>query len=378
MNTQFTRATERLQTYIQSGKLQGMRLIQTIKENIITPYRVYTPDMAFKAGVRKSDTPQYSIKVNGEVQEYDLHRHALGQMAGEVQIPLTFVNTLTKGEDWERRELSDLLQERFLKLNFKQRGGGSARFINLVVKNQVRGFVSRSFKRYLASGPIFESFIQACASLTAMPVEAVISDLCFTLRCVLPHVYEVERGKYVAVGISCSNSDFGAGTFKIGLTVLNLQNGVITYLNSLKEERHVGAAEKDNGYSDILSDSTIEKKIAATQSEVRDVVTSGIHMDRVEEVLDLIRASMTKEISWAKFVSYMQGKLSSDELKELGDILKDRQKSEAIADIKYDVDDMAIINLWWASNAVGEFAKRYEGDKKDELQVAAGSLILKA
>ena len=121
MNTQFTRATERLQTYIQRAKLQGMRLIQTIKENIITPYRVYTPDMAFKAGVRKSDTPQYSIKVNGEVQEYDLHRHALGQMAGEVQIPLTFVNTLTKGEDWERRELSDLLQERFLKLNFKQR-----------------------------------------------------------------------------------------------------------------------------------------------------------------------------------------------------------------------------------------------------------------
>jgi len=74
----------------------------------------------------------------------------------------------------------------------------------------------------------------------------------------------------------------------------------------------------------------------------------------------------------------MQGKLSSDELKELGDILKDRQKSEAIADIKYDVDEYGNHHLWWASNAVGEFAKRYEGDKKDELQVAAGSLILRA
>jgi len=62
------------------------------------------------------------------------------------------------------------------------------------------------------------------------------------------------------------------------------------------------------GTRDILSDSTIEKKIAATQSEVRDVVTSGIHMDRVEEVLDLIRASMTKEIFLGQVCKLHAGK----------------------------------------------------------------------
>lgn len=374
---EYMRAAERLRTYVESGKLQGMRLRHTIKENVITPYRVYTHDMSFQRGENKSDTPTYSIKVDGEVKSFTLHRHALGQMAGEVQIPITFVNTLTKGEDWERMELVALLNERFHKLDFKQRGGGNARFISLVVHNQVRGFVSRSFKRYLRSGPIFDAFITACGEFTAMPVEAVTSDLCFTLRCVLPQAMETSSGQYVAIGLSCSNSDFGAGTFKIGLTVMNLQTGVITYLNSLKEERHVGAAEKDSGYSDILSDDTIEKKILATQAEVRDIVASGLKPERIDDTLELIRASMDKEISWSKFVNYMQGKLTSDELKELSEILKDRQKSGAIADIKYDADDMAIINLWWASNAVGEFAKRYEGDKKDELQVAAGGLLSK-
>jgi hypothetical protein len=333
--------------------------------------------MYFKDGERKNDPPQYAIKINDEVRPFTMHRHALGQMAGEVQIPLTFVNTLTKGEDWERHELTELLQERFLKLDFKQRGGGAARFINLAVNDQVRGFVSRSFKRYLKSGPIFEAFIKACGAYTAMPVEALTSDLCFTLRCVVPQVFEIKRGQHVALGLSCSNSDFGAGTFKIGLTVMNLQTGTITYLHSLKEERHVGAAEKDSGQSDILTDDTIDKKITATQAEVRDVVASGLHPDKLDETLLVIQRAMDKEISWSKLVSYMQGKLTSEELKELGEILKDRQKSQAIADIQYDVDDQAIINLWWASNAVGEFAKRYDGDKKDELQVAAGALLSK-
>jgi hypothetical protein len=378
--TELINAKNRLADYVHAGINQGEKLLQTIKDNVITPYRVYTHDMSFVPGTNKGDTPTYCVRLDPQQEgtvEFNLHRHALGQMAGEIQVPLTFVNTLTKGADWERRELSDLLNERFHKLDFKQRGGGNARFITLAVGKQVRGFVSRSFKRHLRSGPIFHSFINACIQMTALPVEAVISDLCLTLRCVVPNVIEVNPGTHIAIGLSCSNSDFGAGTFRIGITVLNLQTGVITYLHSIKEERHVGAAEKDDGQSDILTDDTIAKKMIATQSEVQDIVKSGLNPDRVDETVDLILSAMDKEISWSKFVSYMQGKLSSDELKELGEILKDRQRSGAIADIAYDGDDQAILTLWWASNAVGEFAKRYEGDKKDELQVAAGSLLTK-
>jgi len=371
-----TAAAERLLRYMDGGKLQGLRLFEVIKKNVITPYRVYTKDMYFQSALARNSVPAYLMDVDGGRREFSLHRHALGQMAGEVRIPLTFVNTLMGGEDWEWEQLSRLLDERFHKLDFKQRGGGSPRFINLVVGNQVRGFVSRSFKRYLRSGPIFEAFVKTCTLYGAMPVEALTSDLSFTLRCVLPHVFELKRGQFVAVGLSCSNSDFGAGMFKIGLTVMNLNNGTITYLRSLKEERHVGGAEKDGGQSEILSDETIEKKILATQSEVRDVVAEGLQPEKVEDLLDTIRRSMDKEISWSKLVSYMQGKLTSEELKELQCLLKDKEKSKAIADIQYDVDDQAIINLWWASNAVAQVAQRHEGEKKDEIQCAAGGLLI--
>ena len=373
------RAESVLNKYVEQGKLSGMNLFKIIKERVITPYRVYRKDMSFLPAQKEGDTPTYHVAVEGseKVHEFSLHKHALSQMAGEVQIPLTFVNTLTNGAAWERRELSDLLQERFQKLDFKQRGGGSPRFINLAVGQQVRGFVSRSFKRHLRSGPIFEAFARACGSFGALPVETLVSDLAFTLRCVLQHVFELKRGKYVAIGLSCSNSDFGAGVFKIGLTAMDLQTGNITYLKSIKEERHVGSAERDTGSSEILSDETIQVKIHATQSEVRDVVAAGLHPDKVNELLELIRRSMDKEISWPRFVSYLQGKMSSEDIKELENILKDSKRSQQIADISYDVDENAIINLWWASSAVAEIAKKYDGEKKDDLQVAAGALLMR-
>jgi hypothetical protein len=372
------RADRRLKEYTQAGKLAGMALFNTLRENIITPYRIYTTDMTFEGAAKMGEAPIYRAQVGDTRKLFQLHRHALGQMASEVKIPTTFVNTLTEGEDWERVELAQLLEERFHKLNFNQRGGGAPRFINLVVGNQVRGFVSRSFKRYLKSGPIFEAFVTACAQFGAMPVEALTSDLAFTLRCVLPYVFELKRNNHIAVGVSCSNSDFGAGTFRISATVMNLQTGVISVVRHAKEEKHVGAAEKDTGNSEVLSDETIEKKLLATQSEVRDVVTSVLHPDHVNELLQQIRASMDKEISWSRFTHYMQGKLTSEELRELSVTLENAQKSCAIADITYDVDQQAIINLWWAASATAEVAKRHIGEKRDELQCAAGHLLSSA
>lgn len=377
-NKALERAQANLDQYVQRGKMQGLSLFESIKNNVITPYRVYTRDMSFMPGELTGSTPRYAINMAEDVRHLTLHRHALSQMAAEVKIPMTFVNTLTEGEDWERRELSDLLHERFSKLDFKQRGGGSPRFINLVVGNEVRGFVSRSFKRYLKSGPIFEAFVKACAAHALVPVQALTSDLRLTLRCVLPTAFEVTRGEHVAVGISCSNSDFGAGPMKLSLNIMNLETSVITVLKSLKEERHVGAAEKDQGTSDMLSDETIEKRISAVQSEIRDVVTAAVHPDQVDELLDMVRRAKSKELSWSRFVSYMQGTLTSEEIKEVETLLKDRKKSEEIADIAYDVDNQAIINLWWASNAVSSIAARHDPDKQDEIQTLAGKILASA
>lgn len=372
------KAEEELNKLVQRGVSRGAQLLNTIKENVIVPYMVYTKDMAFHPAKQVGASPEYIIDFGDEVVPYDLHKHALSQMAGEVKIPVSFVNTLTQGADWERRELSDLLDERFRKLDFTQRGGGLPRFINLAVKGQIRGFVSRSFKRYLRSGPIFEAFIIACKQLEALPVDAIVSDLNLTLRCVLPYVFELKRGHHVALGLSCSNSDFGAGTFRIGLTSLNLATGATSYVRTIKEERHVGSADKDTDQTAILSEETLTKKISALKSEIQDVVREGLSPVKVNEFLDLVRKSMDKEVSWPKLVSYLQGKLTSAEVKELEEILKDSSKSAAIADIDYDVNNEAILTLWWASNAVSSIASRYEGDKKEELEAAAGGLILKA
>ena len=371
-----TAALQRLNALVEKGKLGATEMFKAIRESSITPYRVYTRDMFFDPGT-PGCPPRYGFNLDTTKLHYRLHRHALGQMAGEVKIPIAFVNTLMNGEDWENRQLADLLEERFNRLDFKQRGGGSPRFLNLVVRDEVRGFVSRSFRRYLRSGPIFEAFCKTAAQFQALPVETIVTDLSFTLRCMLPYAFEADTGLFLAFGLSCSNSDFGAGPFRIALTALNLNNGVITVLKHVREDRHGGAAEKDAGQSEELSDETISKKIAALQSEIRDVVTAAFHPDKINDLLQLIRTSMQKRITWARFQSYLQGKLTSEEIRELETLLHDKQKSQALADINYDVDDNALLTLWWASNAVADIAKRYNDEKRDELQTAAGQLILR-
>ena len=97
------RARARLNGYVATGKEEGAKLFNLIKQNVITPYLIYTKDMDFDPALRAGETPLYKARVDSGLQDFRLHKHALSQMAAEVGIPAVFVTMLTKGEDWERR-----------------------------------------------------------------------------------------------------------------------------------------------------------------------------------------------------------------------------------------------------------------------------------
>jgi len=370
-----------LDNYFVKGREDGMKLFEAIKQITIVDYMVYTKDMFFAPSTVAHGPPKYIVKIKESgverLEEFTLHPHALRQMAAQVSIPTTFVHTLLQGEPWEEEELSTLLTERFNLLDFKQRGGGGDRFMNRVVGRQVRGFVSRMYKRHISSGAILEAFVRACSRFGAMPANALVTDLSFTLRCFLPHVFEPSNGEFVAIGCSCSNSDFGAGMLRLGLCVLRAKNGTVSYVKDTHAERHLGKADNTADDSVELSPDTIKKQVLAKQGEVEDIVAATLHPDKVNEFLKTIADAMDKKISWYRLERFLQGKLNKQEMEELQALLERGDASGMLPPVSHEVDGTAIANLWWASSAIGQMAQRQPDDaRRGDLQDVAGALLL--
>lgn len=370
-----------LNEYFSRGREDGMKLFEAIKRITIVDYMVYTKDMHFSPASVPHSRPRYTVKIKDKGEDrpadFTLHPHALRQMAAQVSIPTPFVQTLMQGEPWEEEELSTLLTERFNKLDFKQRGGGGDRFMNRVVGNEVRGFVSRMYKRHISSGAILEAFVRSCSRFGAMPASALVTDLSFTLRCFLPHVFEPADGEFVSIGCSCSNSDFGAGMLRLGLCVLRTKNGTVSYVKDTHAERHLGKADNTADDSVELSSDTIKKQVLAKQGEVEDIVAATLHPDKVNEFLKTIADAMDKKISWYRLERFLQGRLSKQEMEELQALLERGDASGALPPVSHEVDGTAIANLWWASSAIGQMAQRQTDDeRKGDLQDVAGALLL--
>lgn len=375
-------AYNKLQQHFVKGRSEGVALFDQIKKLIIVDYMVFTDDMSFTASEHKYQPPIYFATLRNrdgsskETMELELHPHAFSQMTAAVKVSKNTMGNMSESQ-WERDLGAYILNEKFTKMDFKQRGGGKDRFMNRVVDGKVRGFVSRMFARHLSSGPILEAFVKSSNKFGALPASAITTDLRFTLRCFLPHVFEPADGQFIAIGCSCSNSDFGSGTLRIGMCVLRVSNGTVSYVRDVYTGYHRGKADNSADVSVELSQDTIKKQIQAKQSEVEDVVTDTLHPKKVNDFLDTVSKASEKKISWYKLERYLQGKLSQAEVQEIQLLLEKGDETGELPSVQKDVDGNAIADLWWASSAISKIADRQTGERKEDLENAAGALLLK-
>jgi len=227
-----------------------------------------------------------------------------------------------------------------------------------------------------------DAFIMACGSVGAMPVDAVATDLRITLHCTLPHVFTPRDREYVGLGVSFSNSDFGAGSFRIDLNVTSLRNGHVMPLRTLNGDGRGESHNGGNGDDSItdsteLSEQTIQKQVVAKQSEVRDIVLAALSPGKVNELLDQVADAMDHKISWHTFERFLRGKLVQEELEVVQGLMRKSGRSEFLPEVQYDGDGQAIMDLWFASNVIGHVANKCtDAVRKEELQQAAGKLLV--
>jgi len=367
----------KLERDMSTGVLEGRKLFEKLQSTMIVDRVASTSCMRFEPAKAPHTPSQYYIRnPRSETEEsYTLHSNAMGQMAKQVQIPMIFVNTLTDGEDWERRELSDLLTERFNKLTFKQRGGGPPRFLNRIVGGKVLGFVSRVFRRYLTTRDMIQAFAQAATKLEAKPVEVIATELRCELKMYLPYVFEPVDKEYVAIGVVFSNSDFGRGTMRLSLCARRISSGTTQVLGEVLGESH--GHGKAVGETDItLSKEAIEADIKAHKLKIRDTVNELLNPDSVNKVLASIRIAKNKDLRWDQVKDKLGKILRVKELEELEKVIMGSEEDVfELPSIPVDEDGYIQPDAWWASNLAGALADKEEGDRKTDLQKLAGTFL---
>lgn len=380
----YKNAEKRLNRYVTRGMEQGKALLDTVNKTVIRPIKVFTHDMRFSmADTKQGDLPRYFVAIDGVEHQFSLHSHAFSRMRSEVDLSAGTIKHMIDGPEWDRRNVETLLNSKFQNKVFRQRGGGHARFINLVVGDQVRGFVGRGFKRHLKSGPLLEAFIGACRSLGAIPVEAAATDLRFSLRAMLPYVFTPRDNEHMALGVSFSNSDFGAGSFRLERCVMSLRCGTVLPLDVLngngRGESHAGGkGDDDVTDSAELSEDTIAKLIVAKQGEVKDIVASALQADAINSFFDQVAEAMDKKVSWHTFERFMRGKLSAEEMETVKSLLKKGAKTSDLPDVEYTVDGDALMDAWFASNLIGKMASQVKDpERAEDLQQQAGKLLMR-
>lgn len=313
----------------------------------------------------------------------DIHNHAFGQICSTAEFRKEQVYIYERlNEVWSYDLINTNLNTIFCYRSYLDRKRQPAKFLHRLVtpqgspRPQLRGFLSRVFNRFLASRPLLKGFISACMEVGAQPIEASTSDVFFSLKCFLPHIFEPSPGEFVIFGATWSNSDFGRGRMAVSLTAMRLATGGSLVFTDALSRRHIGSIIQD---SDIeISETTARKEVEAQVSAIHDCVRHELSEESVNKMVDVLAEAAEKKIPWARIKNELPS-LGKSEIATLQEYLK--QTQQGIIDLPpvgLDEDNEPIPNRWWVSNAVSYLAEKTDDpDKKADLQAAAGTILQK-
>jgi hypothetical protein len=364
------RLYNRVKARVEQGISQQDRLLEKVAAMVIRDKLVAPTAMRFFS-LGDQLRMSYGTKNVGPEGSLTIHKHAITQLAGKVNLPITYVNYLqSKTEPWKMEMLAHILDGSYANTKFPDRAG-NPKFLHRIVGNELRGFLSRRFNRHIASAPLLRSFIESCTQVGAVPFDATVSDIKVALKCLLPHVFEPVKGEYLCVGVEWSNSDFGAGRMQVALSMWMPQGDRFTVLDHVISRVHIGSVIEETDVD--ISDETARKEAEAQASAIRDSVVGQLSSESVDRLLNAVEMAHTENIPWHSLKGQLSRFLGKKDVETLQSLLEDD-----VLDLPavHSVEGVKTPTKWWAAQALSWLANRTEdAEKKLELQHAAGSFL---
>lgn len=354
------------------GEEQQATLLARVTSTVIRD-KLVAPLRSAMHFVVEQDNPQDPgvMKIEYPTETCTIHQHALGQLAGKVDLPMTFTNKLNKSSDaWRHQLLAHNLNELFYNTPFS---GERPRFLHRIVGGELRGFLTRRFNRHLASLPMLRAFIEAYEKAGAKPVESTATDVRASLKSYLPHVFEAYPGQFICVGVEWSNSDFGAGKLAVSQTIWDPVRQTRAVLDEPVSRVHLGSIIED---SDIeMSEETMAKEVDTQASAIHDAVSQQLGEEQIERLLRAIKVAHEEEIPLGRLRSMWRNILMKKELESLEQLLS-KAEVEDLPPPGKNINGEPIPTKWWAASVLSHIADRTDDeDRKGDLQREAGKLL---
>lgn len=373
-------AKARLKNLLIQNRPKARELVQRVQETVIEDYTREPKDIVFWTKTpNTNELPEELVlsftRSRRPLSYYRIHPHALSQIGTRLQIEAGYVRRLNIESplNWRRVLLKENFNTLLYNTEFTRRGEGPMRFLLRFVGDELRGFMSRSYGRHLASKPMLAAFLSSCSSAGAEPVDASFSAVKNTLSCYLPIVFEPTPNEYVAVGVRWTNSDFAAGRLTVSLAMMSITRGTSVVLSDEYSRRHIGSVIQDDDLIEI-SDETAAKEVEAAASGIKDAVDNLLKPESVKRLLNAIEHARDQQIDWTTLRRDLKKFLYEEELK-----LAEQALEGGLGDLPppgVGVDGKPLPTKWWAMNLLSILAENgKEDDRRSELQQEAGRFL---
>jgi hypothetical protein len=358
MLTNYQAAMDKLQAIIAKGTDGAAKVIEHVINN--------QPQDSLAKGGGLTFTQNDNKLVVGwndreGLKQHSIHRHALGQMATTIDMPMKFVDSLVdQKSEWSRDLLAHNLNTIYHERHAKKQ--------NLIrsVNGEVRGFLSDSYRR-LDSRPIIEAFATEVKNKGAVPYAGVVTDTKIAIQAIMPQVFNPFEGEVLAYGISLENSDFGNGALSVRAYLLRIWCDNMAITEESMRQIHLG---KRLDESTVYSAKTYELDSRTTVSALRDVMRTQLDARSLEQRVAQVRESAAKGVTADQAKAQLRKLLGKGEAEKAAEAFESN-----------DVLNLPEGNTTWRlSNAISWIAnaKDVAPERKLELGRIAGEVLAKA
>ncbi len=345
------RSLAKLQEYIDRGKSQAVKVVQSIMEEV--PRDRYVRPAAIQFS--NQDT-QLGVGI-GDDAPVQIHQHALNQLAERVGFNTRYLHDLQKkGDVWAAQlaaqNFNALLAHQDLKDRYLLRQVGST----------IRGAMSDAYK-CIDSRPVTEALITAASSAKAVVVDGIYTPTKVSLKVVRAKPVEVFPNEWMIFGLSFNNSDYGNGRNEMMAFLLRLAclNGAVDVTEFRKV--HLGRRyDGEDGWSNRTMELDAKASASATQDQVRLLLSDAATDNLVKQVRDANERVAEPQ----KIESFLKTRLSKEETKQV----VEKFSSPDIVELP------AGQTNWRFSNALSWLAKNTEdGERRMKLEYLAGEVM---
>jgi hypothetical protein len=272
-----------LNRIVSQGAEIAQRVLRTIQLQRINDKLVKSEALRFVP----HNNPEHGVTMHAGDTRWSLHDHALKQLAGRVEFPREWAQTLRHSGN---AHLTTLLAHN---LNEMTRYADK-RLLVRAVDGQARGIVSDRYKRIDHVVPV-DSFAKEAMALDCVPSGGYMTDTRFMLRALHTKAYKITETEEICLGIQVRWSDYASAKYEIspfGFRAMCLNTAqhmpVFSYT-------HIGGMISANL---ALSEETVKQDSKLVALATVDAVRGQFEPDSIERIVESLRSAAKQDVEF--------------------------------------------------------------------------------